>query len=124
MPASEAPKISVLLPVYNAEPYLKEAIDSVLQQTFADFELIIINDGSKDRSADIIKSYTDKRILFIDQENIGLSATLNKGIALARGEYIARQDNDDISRPERFRKQVTYLDAHPRTMLLGTAAEI
>jgi glycosyltransferase involved in cell wall biosynthesis len=124
MPASVAPKISVLLPVYNAEPYLAETIDSVLAQTFSDFELIIINDGSTDRSADIIRSYSDKRIRFIEQQNMGLSATLNKGIALARGEYIARQDNDDISLPERFRKQADYLDAHPSAMLLGTSAEI
>ncbi len=124
MPASDTPKISVLLPVYNAEPYLAETIDSVLNQGFSDFELIIINDGSKDRSAEIIRSYSDKRIRFIDQENIGLSATLNKGIAVARGEYIARQDNDDISLPQRFSKQVEYLDTHPSVMLLGTSAEI
>src|SRR5215218_8078213 len=97
------PKISVILPVYNAEKYLKAAIDSILNQTFPDFELLIINDGSSDGSEKIIKSYTDNRIVYVKNgENSGLINTLNKGIDLATGEFIARMDGDDIAVPERF----------------------
>lgn len=104
-------KISVIMPVYNAENYLKEAIDSILEQTFADFELIIINDGSTDNSDGIVSGYTDPRIVYLKNEgNKGLVYTLNRGLSLARGEYIARMDSDDIAMPGRFGKQVEYLD--------------
>lgn len=109
--------------VYNGERYLREAIESILGQTFTDFEFVIINDGSTDSSRDIVLSYRDSRIRLIDNpENIGLTKSLNRGLSLARGEYVARQDADDISHSTRFEKQVEYLDAHPEVALLGTQA--
>ena len=91
------PLISVILPVYNGEKYLAESIDSILNQTYRNFEFIIINDGSTDNSEQIIKSYTDSNIYYyINKKNIGTAATLNKGINLSRGELIARMDQDDI----------------------------
>jgi glycosyltransferase involved in cell wall biosynthesis len=114
------PRVSVILPVYNGEPYLAEAVDSILGQTYADFELIAIDDGSRDGSGALLDAVRDPRVRVVHQENMGLALTLNKGIALARGEFIARQDQDDISRPERLARQVAYLDAHPACGLLGT----
>lgn len=118
------PLVSVLLPVYNGSRYLKEAIDSVLQQSFADFELIVINDGSTDSTGEIIASCSDPRIRYFEQQNRGLSATLNRAISLARGSYLARQDSDDISYPERFARQVAFLDSNPCCGMVGTWAEI
>lgn len=117
-----SPKVSVMMPVYNAALYLREAIDSILSQTFTDFEFLIINDGSTDASGEIINGYADSRILYIEnKENLGLVETLNRGIALARGEYIARMDADDISLPERFARQVAFMDAHREVGACGTA---
>ena len=124
MPASTAPKLSVILPVYNGLPYLETAIDSVLRQTFQDFELIVINDGSSDGSASIVEKLDDPRIRFFQQKNQGLAVTLNRGISLSRGEYIARQDQDDVCFPMRLQKQVAYLDANPDVGMVGTSAEI
>ncbi len=105
------PQVSIVMSVYNGERYLQEAIDSVLNQTFTDFEFIIVNDGSTDTTWDILTSYDDPRIRLVrNQENIGLTKSLNKGLALAQGEYIARQDADDISLPERLERQVEFLD--------------
>ena len=116
------PKISVIMSVYNGERYLREAIESILNQTFADFEFIIVNDGSTDSSLEIIQSYQDERIRVINNEiNIGLTKSLNKAITEAHGEYIARQDADDISLPNRFEEQLRYLEQHPETVLLGTS---
>ena len=118
------PKISVIMPAYNAEKYIKEAIDSILSQTFQDFELIVLNDCSKDSTEQIILSYTDDRVVYLKNEvNMGVAATLNRGLAVAGGEYIARMDADDISHPERFRKQARYLDAHPEVAVLGSNLE-
>lgn len=122
--SEQIPAISVLLPVYNGAPYLTESIDSILSQTWQDFELIIINDGSRDESAEIIRSYRDPRIRYFEQENIGLAATLNRGIGLAKGQYIARQDQDDISLPQRFSRQIACMEANPKCGLVGTWAEI
>lgn len=122
--ASHPVRVSVVLPVYNAEAYLHEAVQSVLDQSFSDFELIVLNDGSTDRSAAILESFSDPRLQVLHQKNIGLALTLNKGISLARGEYIARQDADDISLPERFAQQVVYLDAHTSCALVGTGSLI
>lgn len=115
-------KISVLMPVYNTEEiFLKEAIESILNQTYKDFEFIIINDGSTNNAEDVILSYNDERINYIKNEkNLGLIKTLNKGLNLAKGEYIARMDSDDISLPERFEKQVKFLDENPEIGVLGT----
>ena len=119
MPNSQ-PKVTVLMPVYNGELYLREAINSILNQTFTDFELIILDDCSKDGSVDLIKTYTDERIrLIANPVNQGLRFILNQGGKLARAEYIARMDCDDISLPHRLAKQVEYLDRHPEIAIVG-----
>jgi len=118
------PKISVVLPVYNGEIYIYEAIDSILKQTYEDFELIIINDGSTDDSKEIILGINDSRIVYYEQTNQGLATTLNNAIKISRGKYIARQDQDDYSHPKRFQKQVALLDIHPTLGLLGTWGQI
>ncbi|BAZ42345.1 glycosyl transferase family protein [Calothrix sp. NIES-4101] len=119
--SNNTPKITVLMPVYNGECYLQETIDSILSQTLCDFEFLIINDGSTDYTKEIICSYNDPRIRLIDNEsNLGLTKCLNKGLQLAKGELIARQDADDISYPERFAQQVDFLETHPEVALLGT----
>jgi glycosyltransferase involved in cell wall biosynthesis len=115
------PKISVILPVYNAEKYLKEAIDSILGQTYTDFELLLLNDGSTDGSEKIIQSYDDSRIVYLKNEkNEGLIFSLNKAIDLAKGEYIARMDADDIALPGRFAKQLLYLENNDVSVLATT----
>lgn len=115
------PEITVLMSVYNGEKYLREAIESILNQTYKNFEFLIINDGSTDSSRDIILSYNDPRIQLVDNEqNIGLTRSLNKGLKLARGEYIARMDADDISMPERLGKEVAFLDQNKNVGLVGT----
>ncbi len=102
------------MPVYNAERFLAEAIDSILNQTYKDFEFIIINDGSTDRSEEIIKSYHDDRIVYVKNgKNLKLIKTLNKGIDLARGKFIARMDADDVSLPDRFERQMKVFEEHP-----------
>src|SRR6187397_2012165 len=104
------PLVTVLMSVYNAEKYLREAIDSILNQTYRNFEFIIINDASTDGSEAIINSYKDERIRLIsNSQNLRLTASLNKGIDLAKGKYIARMDADDASLPERLQKQVTFM---------------
>ncbi|MFA6407402.1 MAG: glycosyltransferase [Candidatus Paceibacterota bacterium] len=116
------PKISVVLPVYNGFLFISRAVESILTQTFKDFELIIIDDGSSDGTRDIIKSFQDERIVIIvNEKNIGLINSLNKGIGVARGEFIARMDADDISEPERFEKQIGYLEKNIEVGVLGTA---
>jgi glycosyltransferase involved in cell wall biosynthesis len=107
------PEVSVILPVYNGAAFLKEAIDSILAQTYWDFELLLINDGSTDDSERIILSYADPRIRYIKNEkNQGLIYSLNRAIDEAKGVYIARMDADDIALPERLEKQVRYLQQH------------
>lgn len=114
------PKVTVLMPVYNGEKYLRQAIDSILNQTFTDFEFLIINDGSTDASESIIRSYHDSRICLVNNtENVKLIATLNKGLGLARGTYIARMDCDDISVPQRLEKQVLFMDGHQEVGVCG-----
>lgn len=114
------PKVSVLMSVYTGAKYLREAIDSILNQTFKNFEFLIIDDGSTDNSADIIRSYTDPRIRLIhNEENIGLSCSLNKGLKLAEGQYIARMDADDISLPNRLERQTEFLQSHPEHVAVG-----
>ena len=113
--------VTVLLPVYNAEAYIADAIQSIICQTFGDFELLIINDGSSDRSLEIINSFDDKRIRIINNEtNIKLIATLNKGIDLAGGKYIVRMDADDINLPQRLQKQVDFMEANPNVGVSGS----
>jgi len=121
---SADPRVTVLMPAYNAEAFLREAMDSILAQTFTDFEFLIIDDGSADASVEIIRSYADHRIRLVQNErNLRLAATLNRGLNLARGEYVARMDADDISLPPRLARQVAFLDAQPDIGLCGTWAE-
>ncbi len=118
-------KVSVLMPVYNSEKYLNKAIDSILGQTFENFEFIIIDDCSTDNSLKIIESYTDKRIKLLKNDvNCGICKTLNKGLLHCTGEYIARMDSDDISSCQRFEKQVKYLDENPHVGVVGSSITI
>lgn len=119
------PAITVLMSVYNGEKYLREAIESILRQTFSDFEFLIINDGSTDATEQIILSYSDERICYLKNEsNLKLIASLNKGIALAKGKYIARMDTDDIALPERLHKQFNFMEQHTEVALCGTGCQI
>ena len=121
----KSPKVTVLMPVYNGESYLREAIESILNQSFRDFEFLIIDDGSTDRSFEIAKSYADSRIrLEKNGTNQGLIYTLNRGLSEARGTYIARMDADDISLPGRLAAQVAFMDAHPDIAVCGTWIKI
>ena len=121
---SADPKVTVLMPVYNAESTLREAMDSILAQTLTDFEFLIVDDGSTDGSAVLVRSYSDPRIRLVQNErNLKLAATLNRGLDLARGEYVARMDADDVSLPDRLARQAAFLDSHPGVGLCGTWAE-
>jgi len=114
-------KVTVLLPVYNAERYLSEAIESILAQTFTDFELLIINDGSTDRSKEVIASFDDSRIRYFENEkNLRLIQTLNKGLHFSSGKYIARMDADDIAHPQRLEKQVAFMEANLEIGVCGS----
>lgn len=118
------PSVSVVMPAYNAAKYIAEAIDSILAQTYTDFEFIIINDGSVDDTEKIIRSYDDPRIVYLKNEvNSGICVTLNKGLDAARGRYIARMDADDISLPQRLAVQVQYMDTHPDIGVAGCLVE-
>lgn len=118
--AKHTPTVSVVMSVYNGEQFLRESIDSILNQTYKDFELIIIDDGSTDTTLKIIKSYKDSRIRIISRANKGLVASLNEGIRQARGKYVARQDADDVSLPKRLHKQVEYFTRHKGCVVMGT----
>ncbi len=118
-------KISVILSVYNGEQHLAESIESILAQTLPDFEFLIINDGSSDGSARLVKKFRDPRIRLIDRaENRGLTSSLNEAWKLAGGEFIARMDADDVSPPDRFEKQVSFLDRHEDHGIVGLRMEI
>ncbi len=115
------PSVSVVMPVYNGENYLNDSINSILNQTFKDFEFLIINDGSTDKSLDIIKSFKDERIIIINNEsNLKLANTLNKGISLSNGKYIVRMDCDDISLPYRIEKQVKFMEENKDIGICGS----
>lgn len=118
--------VSIIMPVYNAEKYLSEAIESILTQTYKKFEFIIIDDGSTDNSLEIIKSYAlkDKRIKFFTRENKGLVNTLNELISLSNGKYIVRMDADDISLPKRVEMQVTFMEKYKDIYLAGTKYDL
>lgn len=112
------PLISVVMSVYNEEAFLPDAIDSILKQSEQRFEFIIIDDASTDRSVEIIRGYGDPRIrLYVNSENRGLTKNLNQGLGLAKGRFIARMDGDDISHPDRFSRQIEYLEQHRNIML-------
>lgn len=119
------PKITVLMPVYNCELYVQTAVESILNQTFADFEFLIIDDASTDATVSILKKFDDSRIQLIQKQvNSGYTNSLNYGLQIAKGEYIARMDGDDISYPERFAKQIAYLETHPDVVVCGTNHKI
>jgi glycosyltransferase involved in cell wall biosynthesis len=119
---AEAPLVSVIINAYNVEPYLRECLDSVLAQTLRDFEAIVVNDGSTDATGKIAEAYArrDARIrVFHNERNLGIPATINRALALSRGELIAKLDADDVSMPARFEKQVAYLRAYPQVVMVG-----
>ncbi|HEU5365834.1 MAG TPA: glycosyltransferase, partial [Hanamia sp.] len=116
-------KVTVLMPAYNAGKYISEAIKSVLEQTFSEFQLLIINDGSTDDTEEIVHSFHDERIFLINQSHKGIAASLNKGLSKASSIYIARFDADDICFPQRLAKQVSFLDTHLDHITVGCDAE-
>jgi hypothetical protein len=122
--SSPAPAVSVLMPVFDAERYVEEAVDSILDQSFRDFEFLIFDDGSSDRSPEILERARarDARIRLFLESHRGLTLWLCKGVAEARGEFIARMDADDVAHPERLARQVEYLRSHPQCVALGTQA--
>lgn len=121
-----SPTVSVLMPVYNGDRYLVEAIESILAQTFTDFEFLIINDGSTDRSGTLLEKYAarESRIRLISRENRGLVQTLNELLELSQGRFLARMDADDISLPDRFAQQVQFLQQNPDYVCVGGSYEL
>jgi len=118
------PLISIVMSTYNSENTIEKSINSILQQTYSDFELIVINDGSTDKTGDIVKQIGDKRICLITQDNRGLAASLNRAISLVRGKYVARMDDDDIALPERLQCQIDYMLANSEIDIVGGQAWI
>lgn len=118
---SSNPKVTVFMPVYNGEKHLQEAIESVLRQTYTDFEFLIINDGSTDKSTEIIESYKDARICLVhNKNNMRIAATRNRGLELAKGEYLVSMDCDDICLPDRVSKLVDFMDSNPDVGVCGS----
>lgn len=120
------PMVSVVMSVFNGKAHMKEAVDSILNQTFSDFEFIIVDDDSTDGSSEILDKYSkkDERIKIIHQKNTGLTKALNIGISQAQGEFIARMDDDDVSLPDRFEKELEYLNDHPDVALVSCFAKV
>lgn len=124
-PIAASPRVTILMPVYNGCPYLGAAIESMLGQTFTDFELLIVDDASTDDSRKVAAGFADPRIrLLANERNLGLIGTLNVGLRAARGEYVARMDQDDWSLPQRLERQVAYLDDHAEVGALGTGFQL
>jgi GT2 family glycosyltransferase len=122
---ARSPRVSVALTAYNASPFIRSTIDSVLAQTFEDFELIVVDDCSTDDTVQIVESYADPRVRLIrNPTNLGISTTRNIAIGAAQGEYLAALDHDDISLPTRLERQVAFLDSRPEVVLVGTAARL
>ncbi len=119
------PKVSVIIPVYNAEKYIGEAVDSILRQTFKDFEIIILDDASTDKTPEIISSYKDDRIkVYRNEKNLYIAGNRNKGVALSKGKYIMWQDADDISMPDRMEVQYNLMESNPKIGICGSYLEI
>ena len=114
------PQISVVTSVYNGEAYLEECLNSILNQTFKDFEYIILNNGSKDRTAEILDQYKESRLRIVHQKNLGIARSLNKGVHMAKSELIVRLDADDYSVPNRLERQRTFMNQHPEIVLCGS----
>ncbi|MBI1286915.1 MAG: glycosyltransferase [Flavobacteriales bacterium] len=115
------PLVTVLIPMYNAEDFVEQSVRSILEQTYTNFELLIIDDGSTDRSVPVVESFSDQRIKLVrNEKNLKLIATLNKGLSLAKGKYIVRLDADDIAIKERIETQVSFMEEHPEVGLCGT----
>jgi glycosyltransferase involved in cell wall biosynthesis len=112
--------VSVLMPAYNCEAYIKEAIESIINQTFHDFELIVVDDGSTDGTLNVIKSFTDNRVVCVKNSHRGIVTALNTGLRIARGKYIARMDADDISYSNRLQKQYDWMESHPDVSVCAT----
>ena len=122
---SSSPRVSVVMAVHNGDAFLAEAVESVLTQTLRDIELVVVDDGSTDMSAEILAAVSDRRLRIIQNErNVGLAASLNHGITASRGPYVARLDADDVCDPDRLRRQTVYLDANPCIAILGTAVRV
>ena len=121
---TDTPRVSVVMPVYNGRPFLKTAVESVLDQTYTDFEFIVIDDGSTDGSADVLRHYAsrDDRLRVLQQKNLGATLAQNRGVRESQGEYIARMDADDVCLPERFERQVACLEANPGCVAVGGRA--
>lgn len=120
-----SPLVTVFMPAYNAAPYIASAIGSILNQSFKDFELLIIDDGSTDDTAEIISTFSDNRIKYLKNENnAGISFTRNRGILEAKGAFIALLDADDVAYPERLETQVTFMQAHPDMAMCGSHADV
>lgn len=122
----DQPRVSVLTCTYNGEQCVQAAIDSILAQTFPDFELVAIDDGSTDRTVPILCRIadTDSRVRVVTQEHLGIPRTLNRGLSLTRGSYFALQDQDDVSFPERLARQVDFLDRHPEVAAVGCFSQV
>jgi glycosyltransferase involved in cell wall biosynthesis len=120
---SSAPQITVLMPAYNAAAYIAEAIQSVIDQTFTNFELLIVNDGSTDKTLQIINDFKDERMRVISQPNAGVSGALNAGLKHAKAAYIARFDADDVCYPQRLKKQFNFLQTNPDYVMVGSDAD-
>ncbi|MDE7496758.1 MAG: glycosyltransferase, partial [Muribaculaceae bacterium] len=120
----DKPRISVIIGIYNCAPTLAEALDSLLAQTYQSFKVILCDDGSKDDTVKVaseyVANYPDKFILIRNERNMGLNFTLNHCLEYADTEYVARMDGDDISLPERFEKEITFLDSHPEIAIVST----
>ncbi|MBN1894431.1 glycosyltransferase, partial [bacterium] len=120
-----SPEISVIMPVHNGEKYLHGAVHSILNQSFSNFEFIIVDDGSTDHSSRIIHSFDDRRIRLISNgKKLGLTASLNKAMVCAKGKFIARMDSDDVSMPERLECQKNFMMQHPEIGVLGTGYQL
>lgn len=119
------PLVSVVMPTYNNEKYIAQAIKSILHQTYTNFEFIIVDDGSTDKTAEIVNAFKDTRIKYIKNPiNIKTTKSLNKGISMAKGKYIVRMDSDDWAYPQRIKQQVSYMEKHPDTVVCGSAIEV
>lgn len=119
------PRITVLMSIHNAEQFVERAVGSVLNQSMGDFELLIIDDASTDRSMEIVRSLADERVRIVtNKQNLGLTVSLNLGLAASGSEYIARLDADDVAKTDRLQKQMEYMDSHPSTILVSSWREL